>query len=161
MAGEYLGILILMALAAVISGGLVTVAWFLGPKKNTPYKSAPYECGVTPVGDANERFPIKFYLVAIVFILFDIEAVFLWGFYTVYKNTPVGDPFVTFAFVEFMAYMSTWILAYVYAIRVGAIDWDETTSLAPEKMIARAPREVSSTSAPLEPTMAAVSGSSN
>ncbi|MGV3616063.1 MAG: NADH-quinone oxidoreductase subunit A [Fimbriimonas sp.] len=143
MAGEYLGILILMALAALISGGLVTVAWFLGPKKDTPYKSAPYECGVEPIGDAHERFPIKFYLVAIVFILFDIEAVFLWGFYTVYKNAPANDnAFVTFAFIEFMVYMSTWILAYVYAIRVGAIDWDETTSLADEKLLNAGERNV-------------------
>jgi NADH-quinone oxidoreductase subunit A len=133
MAGEYLGILVLLAIAALVSGGLTTIAWFLGPKKNTPYKSAAYECGVTPVGDAKERFPVKFYLVAIVFILFDIEAVFLWGFFTVFKNSPDTE-FVRFAFFEFLVYMSTWILAYIYAIRVGAIDWDETTSLAPEKL---------------------------
>lgn len=133
MSGHYLGILVLMAIAVVVSGGLVTLAWFLGPKKNTPYKSAPYECGVTPVGDAKERFPVKFYLVAIIFILFDIEAVFLWGFFTVFKNAPDVE-FVKFAFVEFIVYMATWVLAYFYAIRVGAIDWDETTSLAKEKL---------------------------
>jgi len=156
MAGEYLGILILMAVAGLISGGLVTVAWFLGPKKDTPYKSAPYECGVTPIGDAHERFPIKFYLVAIVFILFDIEAVFLWGFYTVFKNAP-DTQFVTFAFVEFMVYMATWILAYAYAIRVGAIDWDETTSLASEKFSGAVGRETV-VAVPTEHTMVGVGG---
>lgn len=130
----YIGILVLMGVAALLAGVLVTASWFLGPKKQTPYKSAPYECGVAPVGDAKERFPIKFYLVAIVFILFDIEAVFLWGFYTAYRNAP-DTKFVYYAFFEFLTYMATWILGYVYAVRVGAIDWDETTTLAPEKLI--------------------------
>jgi len=129
----YLGILVLLAFAALVAVGLVAVSWYLGPKKNTRYKMAPYECGVAPVGDAQERFPIKFYLVAIVFILFDIEAVFLWGFYTAYKHSP-DNKFIVYGFFEFLGYMSTWILGYVYAIRVGAIDWDETTSLAPEKL---------------------------
>lgn len=151
MSGQYLGILVLMAIAVVASGGLVTLAWFLGPKKNTPYKSAPYECGVTPVGDAKERFPVKFYLVAIIFILFDIEAVFLWGFFTVFKNAPDVE-FVKFAFIEFIVYMSTWILAYFYAIRVGAIDWDETTSLAKEKL------GLNFTEPKVEPALAPIGG---
>lgn len=156
MTGEYLGILVLMGLAALISGGLVTVAWFLGPKKNTIYKTAPYECGMTPVGDAQERFPIKFYLIAILFILFDIEAVFLWGFYTVFKNSP-DTQFMTFAFGEFMMYMSTWILAYIYAVRVGAIDWDETTSLAPEKLM-DTPVKASAPVLVSEPVLVAATG---
>jgi len=122
---QYLGILVLMALAAVICGALVTLSWVFGPKKQTPYKSAPYECGVTPVGDARERFPIKFYLVAIVFILFDIEVVFLWSWMSVYKDS--SPEFIAFTFFEFLTYMSTWIIGYVYAIRVGAIDWDESS----------------------------------
>lgn len=129
----YLGIAVLMGVAAAIAVVLVSICWLLGPKKNTPYKSAPYECGVAPVGDAKERFPIKFYFVAIVFIMFDIEAVFLWGFYTAYANSKDTN-FVVYGFFEFLTYMATWILGYVYAIRVGAIDWDETTSLAQEKL---------------------------
>jgi NADH-quinone oxidoreductase subunit A len=129
---EYLGILVMLVVAAVICGAMVTMSWFLGPKKVTPYKASPYECGVAPVGDAHERFPIKFYLVAIVFILFDIEVVFLWSWMTVFKNS--DTEFAVFSFFEFVTYMATWILGYVYAIKVGAIDWDETTSLAPEKL---------------------------
>ena len=122
----------MLGFAAVICGAMVTLSWFLGPKKFTPYKASPYECGVAPVGDARERFPIKFYLIAIVFILFDIEVVFLWSWMTVFKNS--DTEFAVFSFFEFITYMATWILGYVYAIRVGAIDWDETTSLAPEKL---------------------------
>jgi NADH-quinone oxidoreductase subunit A len=129
---QYLGIAVLMGLAALICGALVTLSWVFGPKKSTPYKSSPYECGVTPVGDAKERFPVKFYLVAIVFILFDIEVVFLWSWMSVFKTSDTA--FMTFTFIEFLLYMATWVLGYVYAIRVKAIDWDDTTALAPEKL---------------------------
>ncbi len=130
--GQYLGIVAITAVAGLISGLLAALAYVLGPKRITPYKQAPYECGVAPVGDAKERFPIKFYLVAIIFILFDIEVVFLWAWMTVYKAAPVD--FMQFTFIEFMTYMSTWILGYIYAVKVGAIDWDETTALAKEKL---------------------------
>jgi NADH-quinone oxidoreductase subunit A len=132
MQAQYLGILMLILVAAVICGAMVTLSWVLGPKKYTPYKSAPYECGVAPVGDARERFPIKFYLVAILFILFDIEVVFLWSWMTVYRSS--GIEFMSFSFIEFLSYMSTWVLGYLYAVRVGAMDWDETTSLEPAKL---------------------------
>ncbi len=129
---SYIGILILVAVAATVCVAMVTLSWVLGPKKVTPYKSSPYECGVAPDGSARERFPVKFYLVAILFILFDIEVVFLWSWMTVYRNSDVS--FQLFSFVEMLIYMSTWILGYVYAVRVGAIDWDETTSLDPAKL---------------------------
>ncbi len=128
----YVGILVLVAVAAVICTAMVTLSWVLGPKKVTPYKSSPYECGVTPEGSARERFPIKFYLVAILFILFDIEVVFLWSWMTIYRDSDVS--FQLFSFIEMIVYMSTWILGYIYAVRVGAIDWDETTSLEPAKL---------------------------
>ncbi len=132
MQDQYLGAAMLIGLAAVIAGVFSGICWLLGPRKNTPYKMAAYECGVAPVGDAHERFPIKFYLVAIVFILFDIEVVFLWSWMTVFRNS--GPEFMIFSFVEFLAYMATWIIGYMYALRVGAIDWDESAAIAPEKM---------------------------
>lgn len=130
--GTYGGILLLAAVAAVLCGAMVTLSWVLGPKKLTPYKAAPYECGVAPVGDAKERFPIKFYLVAIVFILFDIEVVFLWPWMTVFKSSDTA--FMTTSFISFALYMLTFIIGYIYVIRVGAINWDETTSLEPAKL---------------------------
>jgi len=132
MQSEYIGILILVAVAATLCGAMVTLSWVLGPKKNTPYKESPYECGVAPVGDAKERFPIKFYLVAIVFILFDIEVVFLWPWMTVFKSA--DTQFMVTSFVSFALYMLTFIVGYLYVIRVGAINWDETTSLEPAKL---------------------------
>jgi NADH:ubiquinone oxidoreductase subunit 3 (subunit A) len=91
--GEYWPILLLLALSAVIATVMVAGSWLLGPKKNTPYKDSPYECGVAPLGNARERFPIKFYLVAMLFILFDIEVVFLWSWMATYKEwVDAGDP---------------------------------------------------------------------
>ena len=129
--GSYVGILVLVGVAAVICGAMVTLSWVLGPKKVTPYKQSAYECGVAPSGDAKERFPIKFYLVAIVFIMFDIEVVFLWSWMTVFKEA--NKEFITASGISFLVYMATFIVGYLYVIRVGAIDWDETTSIAPEK----------------------------
>jgi len=113
----------------VICGAMVTLSWVLGPKKVTPYKQSAYECGVAPLGDAKERFPIKFYLVAIVFILFDIEVIFLWSWMTVFKSA--NTDFVVASGVSFLVYMATFIVGYLYVIRVGAIDWDETMSIGP------------------------------
>jgi len=132
MLDQYLGILVIVALAAIISGAMVTLSWLLGPKKTTPYKSAPYECGVEPIGDVHERFPIKFYVIAIIFILFDIEAVFLWAWYTAFKGS--DTEFMVFSFFEFLVYMGTWILGFLYAVRVGALDWDENTALEDAKL---------------------------
>lgn len=132
MNGEMMPILILVSVAALLCGAMVTLSWVLGPKKTTPYKSSAYECGVEPIGTARERFPIKFYLVAMLFILFDIEVVFLWSWLTVFKN---GTPeFQIFSFIEVMTYMATWILGYAYAIRVRAVDWDDTSAVDEERL---------------------------
>jgi NADH-quinone oxidoreductase subunit A len=78
--------------------------------------------------------PDQVLLVAIVFILVDIEVVFLWSWMTVFKGADMA--FKVFSFFEMLIYMATWVIGYVYAIRVGAIDWDETTSLDPAKLAA-------------------------
>lgn len=132
---DYIGIGILVLVATIICGAMVTLSWVLGPKKNTPYKQSPYECGVAPLGGTKERFPIKFYLVAILFILFDIEVVFLWGWMTKFKSA--SPEFKIFTFGEMIVYMATWLLGYAYAIRVGATNWDETISLEDPAEIAQ------------------------
>src|SRR4029079_18406916 len=75
---DWLPILIMIGLGAGFAGGSVLLSQFVGPRKPTPEKSAPYECGMPPVGDARERMSVKFYLVAMIFLLFDIEVAFLY-----------------------------------------------------------------------------------
>jgi NADH-quinone oxidoreductase subunit A len=132
MSGEFLPILILLGVAALLCTAMVTLSWVLGPKKVTKYKASPYECGVEPSGSAQERFPVKFYLVAIIFVLFDIEVIFLWSLMSVFKDSPTD--FKVFSGIALGIYMLLWLIGDAYVLRVGAIDWDEDTSIAPEKM---------------------------
>lgn len=132
---DYLPILILLALAGIIAAVMVTASWLLGPKKRTPYKESPYECGVEPLGTARERFPIKFYLVAMLFILFDIEVVFLWSWMATYREwVQAGDPAAAYSFWAIMVYMFLWFLGDLYVIRSGALEWEESAALHPEKL---------------------------
>lgn len=125
-------ILVLIAFAAFLCSALVIASYLLGPKKVTPYKSSPYECGIEPIGDAQERFPIKFYLVAILFVLFDIEVVFLWSWLTVFRNAPLD--YQIFSGIAVGIYMLLWIIGDWYVLKIGAVDWDESTGLAEEKL---------------------------
>jgi NADH-quinone oxidoreductase subunit A len=127
---EYIGILMLVAVAAVLCGAMVTLSWVLGPKKRASFKESPYECGVAPIGDAKERFPIKFYLVAIVFILFDIEVVFLWPWMTVFKWS--DTQFMVTSFASFALYMLTFIVGYLYVIGLA-----RSTGMRPLRSIRR------------------------
>jgi NADH-quinone oxidoreductase subunit A len=132
MSGEFLPILVLLGVAAFFCAFMVAGSWLLGPKKVTPYKASPYECGVEPMGSAQERFPVKFYLVAIIFVLFDIEVIFLWSLMSVFKDAPLD--FKVFTGIALGIYMLLWVIGDAYVLRVGAIDWDESTSIAPEKL---------------------------
>ena len=131
MHADFIPILILVGVAALICAAMVTLSWVLGPKKITPYKQSPYECGVEPFGSARERFPIKFYLVAMLFILFDIEVVFLWSWLTVFKSAPLD--YQIFSFWVVMIYMVLWIVGDAYVLRVNAIDWDESSHIVEDE----------------------------
>lgn len=142
MFGEYLPILMMMGVAAVVCTVMVLGSYILGPKRVTKYKQSPYECGVAPLGDAFERVPIKFFLVAIIFVLFDIEVVFLWPFVSVFLNAPLE--FKIFAGIDMFVYMAIWVVGLIYVFKVDAIEWDEGASLAPEKLIDSQPITTSS-----------------
>src|SRR6266511_878885 len=90
MLGAYLPIIVLVVVATLFGLVSLTLSSLIGQKKKTPVKLAPYECGCEPVGTARERFSIKFYLIAMLFILFDIEAVFLYPWAVIYKKFIVG-----------------------------------------------------------------------
>lgn len=137
MFGEYIPILMMMGVAAIVCTVMVLGSYLLGPKRITSYKQSPYECGVAPLGDAFERVPIKFYMVGIVFVLFDIEVVFLWPWLSVFKNAPLD--FKIFTGVDLLVYMSVWVVGLAYVIKVKALEWDEGASLAPEKLIDSTP----------------------
>ena len=105
--------LIVVAVAAAILG---LSAW-VGVKRPSQAKLSPYECGSPPVGDARERFSVSFYLVAMLFILFDVEAVFLYPWAVVFKSLK------WFGFVEMLLYIAVLLAGYVYVWKKGALDW--------------------------------------
>jgi NADH-quinone oxidoreductase subunit A len=104
--------------------GFVAVSHVLGPRRPTAEKGAPYESGMPPLGSAHERFSVKFYLVAVLFILFDIETVFLipWG--TIYFGGAGGGPAMGFLLVEMLVFIAILFVGYVYVWKRGAFRWD-------------------------------------
>ena len=109
--------LVQIALAAIIAGALVSLSYFLGKKVKDVVKDSPYECGISPTGSARERFSVKFYLVGIVFILFDIEAVFLYPWAVVYRQLKF------FGFVEMLLFIVLVLSGFFYIWKKGALDW--------------------------------------
>ncbi|MBU0518184.1 NADH-quinone oxidoreductase subunit A [bacterium] len=104
--------------AGILTAIMMAVAIFLGPKKMTKVKAEPFECGIEPTGDANDtRFPVKFYLVAILFILFDIEIVFLYPWAVVFNELPMA------AFVSIVIFMTVLMAGLLYAIKKGVLEW--------------------------------------
>ena len=125
---RYLPFLIHILLAGGIAAAMVVLSWLIGQRKPTRAKLSPYECGMIPVGDSRERFSVKFYLVAMLFILFDVEAVFLypWAVAT-YGGGGEGGvipaEMKNIVFWEIMIFLVTLALAYVYAWRKGVFQW--------------------------------------
>jgi NADH-quinone oxidoreductase subunit A len=113
----YFPVLIQVILALAIAGGLVGAAFILGKRVKSPVKDTPYECGIPPTGTASERFSVRFYLVAMLFILFDIEAVFLFPWAVVYRELKL------FAFVEMLVFIGLVLAGFFYIWKKGAIDW--------------------------------------
>src|SRR5579863_6434768 len=122
--GDYLPLLILIIIATLLACLLIVLSWILGPKKPSAEKLAPYECGVDPVGSARERFPVKFYLIAMLFIVFDIETVFLYPWAVTYSALPYA--LKLFEFVEMALFVAILFVGYFYILGKGALDWDES-----------------------------------
>ena len=114
----YAPLLLMFLLACGLAGALVAVSTLVGRHKRTREKDQPYECGVRPTGDAREPFSVHFYMVALVFILFDIEAIFLYPWALVYRDLRL------FGFVEMVLYIVILLAGYIFLWKKGALDWD-------------------------------------
>jgi NADH-quinone oxidoreductase subunit A len=113
----WFSILIMIALGAGFALISVVLSSVLGPRKPSPEKLAPYECGMPPVGDARERQSVKFYLVAMIFLLFDIEVAFLYPWAMALRELGWGG------FVQVVLFMALLLFGYIYVWRKGALDW--------------------------------------
>jgi len=121
---DYLPILLMFIVAGGFAVGNILLSQFVGQRKSTRTKLMPYECGKDPVGSARERFSVKFYLIAMIFILFDIEVIFLVPWAVVAKSigAQVGR---TFVYVEMMIFIGLLLVGYIYVVKKGAFDWGE------------------------------------
>lgn len=114
----YVPILIIAALAMLLVGALTMVSVAFGPKRPTSAKLAPYECGILPTTPARQRFPVKFYLMAMMFVVFDIEMIFIYPWAVWLKHLKV------FGLEEGAVFLGVLFLGMLYMFRKGVLDWD-------------------------------------
>ncbi len=125
---DYVPIGIMFLVAAGFGVSQLLVTQLIGPRKRTATKLMPYECGKDPVGGARDRFSIKFYTVAVIFLLFDIEVLFIIPFAVAFKSLMgeekiSGIAFGTIAFIEIMVFIATLVIGYIYVWKKGTFDW--------------------------------------
>jgi NADH-quinone oxidoreductase subunit A len=113
----WLGVVIMVVLGVGFAGFMIGASVILGPKNPTPEKLAPYECGMPAVGDARERQSVKFYLVAMIFLLFDIEVAFLYPWAMALRDLGWNG------FVQVVLFMTLLLAGYVYVWRKGVFNW--------------------------------------
>lgn len=123
MLRPYLIFLILFAFVAANAVLLIVLSHFAGPRRPTAVKGSPYESGIPPLGGAHERFSVKFYLVGMLFIIFDIETVFLLPWAAIYKSG-VANVSTGFLLVEMLVFLAILAIGYVYVWKRGALQWD-------------------------------------
>src|SRR5688572_21816732 len=150
---DYLPIALMFLVAVGFAASQLLVTQLIGPRKRTATKLMPYECGKDPVGGAHDRFSIKFYTVAVIFLLFDIEVLFIIPFAVAFKSLLAqeklsGIAFGTIAFVEILIFVGTLIVGYIYVWKKGTFDWGlQARAEAREeaKLLARRRREAQAT----------------
>jgi len=111
-------LVVMVLLAGVISGTFILASIFLGPKKRDPVKDSPFECGIPSEGMNRDPVPVKFYLVALLFILFDIELAFLFPWAVVFQSLGL------FGLIEMLVFFLVAGAGFIYAWKVGALEWD-------------------------------------
>ena len=122
---QYLPILALVVLAGLFAGLSFLASTLLGPSNPNAAKSAPYECGIVPSREPAERFPVRFYLVAMIFIIFDIEIIFLYPWAVVFRSLQA------FGLIEMVIFAVAVFVSFMYLISNGALDWGPARKVRP------------------------------
>ena len=122
MTEEYFPVLVQALVAMLLAAGLITVSYLLGKRVKNRVKDMPYESGIVPTGDARQRFSVKFYLVAMLFIVFDIEAIFLYPWAVVYRELLMPG------FIEMLIFVILILSGFFYIWKKGALDWSGADS---------------------------------
>lgn len=120
---NYLPLALQILAALALAGGMVLASYILGKHRRTKVKLSTYECGMEPVGDARGRFTVRFYMVAMLFILFDVEAVFMLPWAVIYKQLPGITHSRFFGFNEMLVYIGFVAVGLFYVWKKGILDW--------------------------------------
>lgn len=120
---QYLPLFLQILVAFGMGSAMVTASWFIGRHRNSVVKLAAYECGIEAVGDARSRFSVRFYMVAMLFILFDVEAVFMMPWAVIYRKLPAITGSRLFGFWEMLVYLGFVAVGLYYIVRKGILDW--------------------------------------
>jgi NADH-quinone oxidoreductase subunit A len=121
--GQYLPILVMLVLGVTFAGVSLVMSQLVSPKRPSAAKSAPYECGIVPRQEPPERFPVRFYLVAMIFIIVDIEIIFLYPYVVIHRELGF------FGLVEMLVFAIAVFASFVYLIANGALDWGPIAQL--------------------------------
>jgi len=120
---QYVPLLMQIVVAFGLGMAMVAGSWFIGRHRNTKTKLSAYECGIMPVGDTRGRFSVRFYMVAMLFILFDVEAVFMMPWAVIYRKLPAITGSRLFGFWEMLVYLGFVAVGLYYIVRKGILDW--------------------------------------
>lgn len=115
---DYLPIAILLGVSTGLAIAMVVLGQILGPRRDTPEKLMPYESGMTPIGTAVRRMPVRYYLIAVLFVLFDIEVIFLLPYAVVLRQLGL------FGLIEMLVFVMILLVGYVYVWKKGALEWE-------------------------------------
>ena len=118
---DYLPILIFLLLATVFAGAVILLSSLFGHRTSTREKLMPYECGLDPIGDARAKVSVKFFIIAMLFIVFDVELVFLYPWAIVFKEF---NQFKAFAFIEMVVFIGILLIGFIYVWKKGALEWE-------------------------------------
>jgi NADH-quinone oxidoreductase subunit A len=122
---QYIPLFMQIVAVILLGVGMVTASWFVGRHRDTVTKLAAYECGIEATGDARGRFSVRFYLVAVLFILFDVEAVFMMPWAVIYRKLPGITGSRLFGFWEMVVYLGFVAVGLYYIARKGVLNWSQ------------------------------------
>lgn len=121
---QYLPVLLFILVGIAVGVVPLVLGYILGPNRPDAAKNSPYECGFEAFEDARMKFDVRYYLIAILFILFDLEIAFLFPWATIFKDIVATDSIKLFGFVEMMVFVAILVIGYVYAWAKGALEWE-------------------------------------
>lgn len=124
MLENYFPILLFILVGLAVGVAPMVIGWIAGPSRPDSEKNSPYECGFEAFEDARMKFDVRYYLIAILFILFDLEVAFLLPWATIFKEIVQTDSVKWFGFIEMLVFIAILVVGYVYAWAKGALDWE-------------------------------------